>query len=57
MIAFLMVRRTPAPAEPAPQTTNLLNQNLVMIFIFMEMTIMIIFIFMEMMNTMDAPDL
>ena len=35
MIAFLMVRRTPAPAEPAPQTTNLCNQNNLMIMMVM----------------------
>ena len=39
MIAFLMVRRTPAPAEPAPQTTNLFNQNMVMTTIMMTMMI------------------
>ena len=50
MIAFLMVRRTPAPAEPAPQTTNLFNQNMVMTA--MIVMVMVVVMTIMMMTTM-----
>ena len=44
MIAFLIVRRTPAPAEPAPQTTNLYEQMIIFIKDIVLFNQMIIFV-------------